>query len=139
MSTDDNERGEQVQSLATRSDPEPPQASAAAPSGDVMFLHSRCESKEGFRVIRSRADRIEIGEIHELREGAPVHGEVVELAQRPEHQQLFDVKVLLDQTEVRKATGSGPAQVATDAYRTHWEVVFGDSERGSSPPSDELN
>ncbi len=109
------------------------------PSRDLMFLHSRCETKDGFRVIRSRENRIEIGELQRLREGAPIQGEVVQLEQRSEHQQLFDVKVLLDQDEVRKATGSGPAQVASNAYRAHWEAIFGEPDRSDWPDSDKLN
>lgn len=103
---------------------------------DVVFVHSPSEKEGGFRVIRKRADAIEIGEIRALSEGRPVHGEIVKLKPRSEHERLFDVDVLVPAQPGRAAEGdrSGPAQVATDAYRANWEAIFG-SRVGSSEPN----
>jgi hypothetical protein len=116
---------------------------------DVLFVHSPCEQGDGFRVIRKRADTIEIGEIRTLKEGRPVHGEVVKLTQRAEHEQFFDVSVLLpalpeggaaqgaqaaQAAQAAQGERSGPAQVATDAYRANWDTIFG-ARSGSSEPN----
>jgi hypothetical protein len=110
---------------------------------DVLYVHSPSEQGEGFRVIRKRADAIEIGEIRTLKEGRPVHGEVVKLTPRPEHEQLFDVSVLLPAhpeggrpalpAQAGEADRSGPAQVATDAYRANWDAIFGERSGSSEP------
>jgi hypothetical protein len=101
---------------------------------DVVFVHSPIESGSGYRVIRKREDTIEVGEIRAVEEGRPLHGDLVRLRPRAEHERLFDVEVLLDRP---KAAGepvrSGPAQVATDAYRTNWEAIFG--QRGGEAPN----
>ena len=82
----------------------------------------------GFRVIRSREDRIEIGELRPTEHGRPRAGELVKLTQRSEHARLFDVEVLLPGPRGADAPRSGPAQVATDAYRSNWEAIFGHRE-----------
>ena len=97
---------------------------------DVVFVHSPTEKGDGFRVVRKRADTIEVGEIRALQEGRPVHGEVVKLSPREEHGQLFDVDVLVPAVDRAEASRSGPPQVATDAYRKNWDAIF-----GAPPPS----
>jgi hypothetical protein len=93
---------------------------------DVVMIHSPLEEGDGFHVVRLRESEIEVGEIRTLREGAPVHGEVVRLVQRKEHERLFNVEVLVDKPKTDAARErSGPAQVATNAYRTNWEMIFG--------------
>jgi hypothetical protein len=96
------------------------------------------ESAHGHAVVRKREQSLEVGEIRPMQHGKPVHGEVVKLAPRGESDRLFDVEVVVPR-EAR--AGSGPAQVATDAYRANWEAIFGgeraDEEREATP--DELN
>jgi hypothetical protein len=101
---------------------------------DVVFVHSPTEKGDGFRVVRKRADTIEVGEIRALQEGRPVHGEVVKLSPREEHGQLFDVDVLLPAPagDRAEASRSGPPQVATDAYRKNWDAIFGPAPPSSS-------
>ena len=107
---------------------EPPRASDRPPPAekqDVVFVHSPVEQGEGFHVIRQRDDRIEIGELRPTEDGRPLHGELVKLTQREEHARLFDVEVLVDAPRAKAPERSGPAQVATDAYRSNWEAIFG--------------
>src|SRR3954452_9044912 len=101
---------------------------AEPPKEDVGFVHSPSESGEGFRVIRKRADAIEVGEIRSLEEGKPIHGEVVKLKPRKDQERLFDVEVLVPQDEAapRALPHAGPAQVASAAYRRGWDAIFGD-------------
>lgn len=106
---------------------------------DVVFVHSKVESGEGFRVIRKRDDVIEVGEIRPVQEGKPLTGEVVKLSPRKDHEQIFNVEVLVSKDEIRGGGGgarelSGPAQVATAAYRSNWDAIFGAHEEPSAKP-----
>lgn len=109
---------------------------------DVVFVHSKVESGEGFRVVRKREGVIEIGEIRPVQEGKPLTGEMVKLSPRKDHEQIFDVEVLVSKEQVQGgARGhSGPAQVATAAYRSNWDAIFGASEEaGPEPDPSSLN
>lgn len=101
---------------------------------DVVFIHSPSEDGKGLRVLRKRDDSLEIGEIRALEEGRPVHGDVVRLKQREEHDRLFDVEVLMERPRPRLSQ-SGPPQVATDAYRSNWEVIFGGGGSSGEAPN----
>jgi len=118
------------------------------PSGkqsDMLYVHSPSEKGDSFKVVRMRPDSVEVGEIRGMEEGRPIHGEVVKLTPRPEHKQLFDVDVLvpgpksLAQVDEHQRGGgggegdgrSGPAQVATEAYRENWMTIFGSASRGA--------
>jgi hypothetical protein len=96
---------------------------------DMLLVCGRAQDGDGYTVVRRRQDAVEAGELRTLERGKPIVGEVVRLSQRPEHQLLFDVEVLAD---ARPAARSGPAQVATRAYRENWENVFG----GNDDPED---
>jgi hypothetical protein len=87
---------------------------------DFVLLHSRSEN--GVRVLRSRNGTLEVGEIRELKEGQPIQGDVVRLAPT-DHERLYEVDVLVESP--RRPARSGPAQVASAAYRAHWEAIFG--------------
>ncbi|UJR81795.1 hypothetical protein [Sandaracinus amylolyticus] len=90
---------------------------AAPKSEDVVLVHSPTDDGRGWRVLRKREDRIEAGAIHPVQEGQPIQGELVSLTHR-EGTPLFDV-------ESHYAPKSGPAQVATPAYRENWDAIFG--------------
>jgi hypothetical protein len=108
--------------------PAPADPPAPPPKEDVLFVHSPSEAGEGYRVIRKRENTIEVGEIRAVQEGRPVHGDVVRLKPRDDHQRLFDVEVLMSRDELRPKAAlghAGPAQVATDAYRDNWDAIFG--------------
>lgn len=100
-----------------------PEAQAEAKGDDVVMVHSPMDDGQGYHVLRLREGQVELGAIRNMREGAPVHGDVVRLTPRQEHDRLFDVEVLVKSPS--RSDRSGPAQVATDAYRTNWEAIFG--------------
>ena len=96
---------------------------------DVVVLQGPTEDGGGIRVIRAReardgGEKVEIGEVRPLRDGQSVTGEVVSLHPRAAGEQggprVCDVKVLYD-----SRARSGPAQVATNAYRESWDAIFG--------------
>jgi len=98
------------------------------PKEDVLFVHSPAEAGDALRVIRKRDDRIEVGEIRPVQEGRPLHGDLVKLKPRQEHDQLFDVEVLVSREELASTARlghAGPAQVATETYRSNWQSIFG--------------
>src|SRR5262247_2851993 len=100
---------------------------------DVVFVHSPLDEGEGYRVIRKRDDTIELGELRSVQEGRPIHGEMVRLSPRKEHERLFDVEVLVARPEPAGSPRTGPAQVANNAYRTNWEAIFGRREEPDQP------
>ena len=109
----------------------PASAAATAPATtpseaprDVLFVHSPTEDGGALRVIRKREDSLEIGELRALEEGRPVHGDVIRLHQREESERLFDVEVLMEGPRPQRSL-SGPPQVATEAYRSGWDAIFG--------------
>jgi hypothetical protein len=113
------------------SESEPPR-----PKEDVVFVHGPVEEGEGVRVVRKRDEAIELGEIRPVQEGRPLAGDLVRLKQRQESTRLFDVEVLASRDEIAEKAGrakparahAGPAQVATQAYRTNWDAIFGPHE-----------
>jgi hypothetical protein len=116
-------------------------ASNAKDAKDVVLVHSTSETGDSARVVRLRPSSVEFGELRALQEGVPVHGDVVRLHQRTEHERLFDVEVLVPaQSEPagetkgtvagQLAAGTGPPQVATEAYRANWEAIFGPNRNG---------
>lgn len=117
------------------------------PSGyDVVLMHSPTDDGAGTRVLRARPGRLETGEVRPIKSGAPLApgGDVVRLSPRPESPALFDVHVECSvpaeapSAQVNDAAGrSGPAQVATPAYRDSWERTF--QAPGDEPPARLLN
>jgi hypothetical protein len=116
---------------------DPPARPAALRPTDVLYVHGPTENGDGFRVIRQREERLEIGELRTLREGRPLSGELVKLSPRTESDRLFDVNVLYA-TEKRSDCG-GPAQVATDKYRRNWDTIFGGSPEPRKERDSDLN
>lgn len=128
-----------------KSDDESQSASTepAAPSADVALI--RGVSPDGMvHVIRRRGEELEAGALRPLREGAPVHGELVTLHPRPSCPLLCDVQVHYRPPSAAAAPPApsappastrrkGPAQVATDTYRDNWDSIW----RGKK--SDALN
>lgn len=100
----------------------------AKKSLDVALIHGKTADGAGLHVIRRREDRIELGAIRPLVEGAPIAGEVVSLTPRPEFPLLCDVKVELPASPPRADVAAprrhGPAQVATDRYRENWDRIW---------------
>lgn len=127
---------------------------------DVVLLHSPTESGDGIRVVRKRQDTIELGELRPMREGQPIHGDVVRLTPREDHALLFDCEVVVpsharkepqetkpsapalpaatarapERSEPTKVQHKGPPRVTSDAYRGGWDAIFGQrSDKKSAP------
>ena len=105
-----------------RSEKAPPTEEGKA---DRLFVYSRTE-RETYRVLRSRDDRIEMGELGNLRDGQPIQGEVVKLSPIEGRDNLYDVEVLHEGPKGR--AGGRPAQVANAEYRRNWDAIFGKSD-----------
>lgn len=116
----------------------PPEA--AAKSEDVVLVHGMTEDGKGYRVVRKRGEELALGAVRPLEDGKPIHGELVRLKQRAELPVLFDVLPAesADAADDGAAAGSegrgGPAMVASDAYRSGWDGIWGTlSKRGAKP------
>lgn len=126
------------------------------PVRDVALIGGPTERGDGMQIVRLREGQVEVGEIRTAQEGKPILGESVRLHARAEHPRLFDVEVVARgplapkprEDAVPKGDGSpevaegkmakGPARVATEAYRTGWDAIFGPlppGRRGGSLPS----
>lgn len=100
-----------------------------SPNGDDVALVWGKTKSGGLNILRKRADRLEAGVVEPLKEGAPIHGEVVQLHPRPDSP-LFDVEVHVPRTApVPDPPVNGPAQVATDTYRKNWDSIYKNSAR----------
>lgn len=105
---------------------------------DVAMILDRTEDNEGFQVLRRRSenDPVEVGTLRPLREGKPVDGDVISLRQRRDLPFLFDVKTeVAVESEARRGTSAGPAQVATEDYRRGWDAIWGGARARSSRPN----
>jgi hypothetical protein len=117
--------------VATKS----PKQQASVPSNsteDVAVVCGKSEDGAGLRILRKRADRVEVGEIRPLEHGKPLGGEVVRLRQRGDSP-VFDVQVQVPAPAASALspthstpTHSGPAQVATEQYRQNWDAIWSD-------------
>jgi hypothetical protein len=106
---------------------------------DVVLLHGRTDDGDGIRVIRSRPDKLEVGELRAAKEGKPIMGgEMVTLHPRAESPLLYDVEVAHDARVPVPvpARGAGPARVSSEAYRRNWDAIFGDADVGMARDSE---
>ena len=114
---------------------EPPALSpASSASADVALIHGVTPDGEGLKILRARGDRLELGAIRPLREGAPITGEVVTLRPRANFPALCDVETHFKPAEEASdrqepapsalVQRTGPAQVATDEYRRNWDAIW---------------
>lgn len=93
-------------------------------SDDIAFLCGPTEDRQGAHLLRLRQGEIQAGEIRPVQEGVPLNGrEVVQLKPRKNTPRLCDVEVLHPSESPTRNHG-GPAQVATDRYRSNWERIF---------------
>lgn len=96
---------------------------------DVAFLGDKTEDGAGRRVLRVRESGASLGELRPLVHGKalPNDGEIVKLTRRegaPEN--VCDVETAVELGDGAKS--SGPARVATDAYRDGWDRIFASSK-----------
>jgi hypothetical protein len=116
------------------------------PKPDVVLLGPPTTDGEGIHVLRAREDRIEAGEVRPVKDGAPIHGEIVQLTPREGAPQVCDVQVTYAPKKSPAAAlptrGKGPAQVATRGYRDRWDEIFGkataEGEASPGGPSPKL-
>lgn len=85
------------------------------------------EDRRGARIVRLKGDTLTAGEIRPVVEGAPLAAgtEIVRL--KPSGSSdvpLYEVESLYQQPPAARPAKKGPAQVASDAYRTNWDHVF---------------
>ncbi len=118
---------------------------AKATGRDMLLVTGPTEDGKGLSVLRAKDDTVQIGAVHPLEEGKPIHGEVVKLKQRSELPGLFDVEsqfggqaAAAQQSDGgpsaparrpmaqprTRPTSAGPAQVATDTYRSGWDRIY---------------
>ena len=108
---------------------------------DVALLAGPTSDGKGVSILRARQGRLEAGEVRPLESGKPISGDVVSLKPRQAFPFLCDVETHVaapqenaaskpSQSDVAKPR-SGPAQVASDAYRANWETIY---RRGKKEP-----
>jgi hypothetical protein len=92
---------------------------------DVLLVGPPTGDGEGFKVLRRREETLEVGELRNVKEGKPIHGDLVKLTPREGEERLFDVDVIVPKKALAADTQrKGPAQVATDTYRDNWDQIF---------------
>lgn len=89
---------------------------------------------KGVAVLRQRSDDapVEAGIVRSVREGEPIVGELVTLKPTEGNPRLCDVEVHVDARPPAQPSHKGPARVASDAYRTGWDEIFGPPARDES-------
>jgi len=105
----------------------------AKPPIDVVIGVGATDDGDGVKVVRLRDARpdeatetrthvMELGEVRRMQSERvlPAGGEIVKLA--PREDGAFDVEVVVPRLT------SGPAQVATPAYRANWAATFSDDD-----------
>jgi hypothetical protein len=106
----------------------------------VVLIHGVTPDGGGLNVLRARDGQLEAGAVRPLREGKPIHGEVVRLEPRESCPLVCDVKVDFappksgepcadgcgkDSCDApTSAPHKGPARVASDAYRKNWDAIW---------------
>lgn len=113
--------------------------SASSADGDVALICGPTSDNKGLSVIRRRGERVELGSVRPLKDGEPLHGEIVRLKPRRDQPLICDVEVQWSPSEAaRREPGVGqsdaalaarpgrgrPPQVATDTYRSNWDTIW---------------
>jgi len=99
-----------------------------ADSPDIALVTGPTEDGEGVRVVRFRDDAVSAGEVRPMEEGKPLAegAELVRLKPRAGTEvPAFDVERIYKREAAPARTTKGPAKVATPAYRSNWETIFG--------------
>ena len=106
-------------------------------------MHGPTPDGCGVNVLRAREERLEVGTMRPLKEGRPIHGEVVKLTPRPEFPLLFEAHTEFSaepggaEPASKKAAEApraavGPAQVASESYRRNWDAIWKRPAKGGS-------
>lgn len=145
--------GEAGQTPSGGTEAGPSLAASDRPAFDLVMPLANATDGAPVPVLRARPGRVELGEVRPLVHGRPVAGELVQLKQRKDSPQLYDVESSLTLPEAGRETDSrgagaalprkaesqvagrrprtGPAQVATEAYRSNWERIYRGGSNGS--------
>ena len=102
----------------------------APPLGDVAIVCGKDE--QGLHILRRRSEDapIEAAVIKPLAEGRPITGEVISMRPRQDLPFLLDAKTEIEAPAPAAARAtSGPAQVASDSYRSGWDAIWGPRQR----------
>lgn len=133
---------------------------ASAPNSakpqDVVLVHGVTEDGKGYRVLRQRDERIEVGALRPVEHGKSLSGDLVKLTPRTDSPLLFDVSVEHAHREGERGAGArtdvplgprerdtdtasaesasrserkGPAQVVSPAYRSNWNRIWGSGNK----------
>ncbi|MBI2395408.1 MAG: hypothetical protein HYV09_37915 [Deltaproteobacteria bacterium] len=104
---------------------------------DRAVIVGELAEKKGLAVLRQRGEDapVEAGVVRGVREGEPITGELVNLKPTAEDPRVCDVEVLHDARPAAAAAHAGPARVASEAYRSGWDALFG----GQPPTGGDLN
>lgn len=109
-----------------------------------MLIHGISEDGKELAVLRARENRLEAGVVRQLKEGEALMGELVRLTPRPEQPLVCDVTVEFPSPAAaqgapgraqksaepaRQLSHGGPAQVATESYRTNWDAIWSKSKK----------
>jgi hypothetical protein len=100
------------------------------PLGDVAIVCGKDE--QGLHILRRRSEDapIEAAVLQPLAEGRPITGEVISMRPRKDFPFLFDAKTEVEAPGPATARAtSGPAQVASDSYRSGWDAIWGPGQR----------
>ena len=98
--------------------------------GDVAIVCGKDE--QGLHILRRRSEDapIEAAVIQPLAEGRPITGEVISMRPRKDFPFLFDAKTEIEAPVAATARATnGPAQVASNSYRSGWEAIWGRRQR----------
>jgi len=114
-------------------------------SKDLLFVRGPTDDGGGVHVVRARPERLEVGTMRPLEDGRPIDGEVVRVNPHPEWPCLYEVETeftpakpdagVPESPPAAKAVAkplkpaaaarpNGPPQVASDAYRKNWDVIW---------------
>ena len=122
-----------------------PVAQPKATEQDVVLVTGPTDDGKGVNVLRAKNHRVPVGAVGHLEGGTPILGELVKLKPRADSPALFDVESQLPspvqakdtaakrQNPGSRATSAGPAQVATDTYRSGWDRIYRRSAKKSLP------
>ena len=100
------------------------------PLGDVAIVCGKDE--QGLYILRRRSEDgpVEAALVQPLTEGRPITGEVMSMRPRKDFPFLLDVKTeLAAPTAAPARPTSGPAQVASNSYRSGWDAIWGPRQR----------
>ena len=100
------------------------------PLGDVAIVCGKDE--HGLHILRRRSEDapVEAAVLQPLAEGRPITGEVISMRPRKDFPFLFDAKTELEAPVAATARATnGPAQVASNSYRSGWDAIWGPRHR----------